>query len=164
MRDLFSCRVSYSIKDQLHTFVEEEEGKNHWYLHRQPKLYNATCPGVTSSPSPVRHRPAGLNLRPLSLSPDRVMSAATGDLPTPKFAATPTKPPDLKSRTLATSTSLISSSSLPDGVLAKATALHRHSVVVPPAHASASMSFFRKVSVTESTSSTSSDPFEAPRK
>ena len=158
MRDSFSSRVTSSIKDQLHTLVEEEEEEE------EPPTSASQHQTSQSdlSPSPVRHRPAGLNLRPLSLSPDRLMSAATGDLPTPESAATPSKPPGLKSLTLATSPSLISSSPVPDGVLSKATALHRRSVVVPPTHASTS--FFRRASVTESTSSTSSDPFEAPRK
>ena len=49
-----------------------------------------------SSFFPVRHRLADLNLRPLSLSPDRLMSTATGDLPTPESAAAPTNPPRLK--------------------------------------------------------------------
>ncbi|KAH9021326.1 hypothetical protein EDB84DRAFT_1565364 [Lactarius hengduanensis] len=86
-------------------------------------------------------------------------------LPTPDSAPTPTKPTGLKSLTLASSPSLTSPSSSPDGgVLSRATALHRRSVVIPPTHASSSASFFRRASLTESTSSISSDPFEAPRK
>ena len=70
------------------------------------------------------------------------MSAATGDLPPPESAATPTNHPGLKSLTLATSPTLISSSPVTDGTLSKATAMHRCSVVVTPTYASTSMSFF----------------------
>ena len=162
IRDSFSSRVTSSIKDQLHTLVEEEEEEE------EPVSPPSTLPSESSavigSPSPARHRPAGLNLRPLSLSPDRLMSAAAAELPTPESAATPTKPAGLKSLTLTSSPSLISTSPASDGVLAKATALHRRSVIVPPTHPSSSAQFFRRASVTESTSSTSSDPFDVPRK
>ena len=156
IRDSFSSRVTSSIKDQLHTLVEEEEEEEE--PPALPTESSSSLPAAaTGSPSPVRHRPAGLNLRPLSLSPDRLMSV-TGELPTPESAPTPTKLSGLKSLTLTTSPSLVSS---PDGVLSKATALHRRSVVAPT---TSSPSFFRRASVSESISSTSSDPFEAPRK
>ncbi|KAF8258392.1 hypothetical protein EI94DRAFT_1835061 [Lactarius quietus] len=162
MRDSLSSRVSSSIKDQLHTLVEEEEEEEEPPTCLSPtQALSSQSPAVHVSPSPARHRPAGLNLRPLSLSPDRLMSAVTGELPTPKSAATPTKPSNLKSLTLATSPSLISSPPSSDGVLSKATSLHRRSGV---AHGSSSAPFLRRASLTESTSSTSSDPFEAPRK
>jgi hypothetical protein len=149
------ANIRDSFKDQLHTLVEEEEEEE------EPTMSPASAlslpAAVTVSPSPARHRPAGLTLRPLSLSPDRLV---TGELPTPESAPTPTKLSGLKSLTLATSPSLASSS--PDGVLSKATAaLHRRSVVVPT---SSSVPFFRRASLSESTSSTSSDPFEVPRK
>ncbi|KAH8984608.1 hypothetical protein EDB92DRAFT_1950669 [Lactarius akahatsu] len=155
IRDSFSSRVTSSIKDQLHTLVEEEEEEE------EPQA-SASPPADAS----LAIAPAGLTLRPLSLSPDRLMSTVTGEqLPTPDSAPTPTKPTGLKSLTLAASPSLTSPSSSPDsGVLSRATALHRRSVVVPPTHASSSASFFRRASLTESTSSISSDPFEAPRK
>lgn len=159
IRDSFSSRVTSSIKDQLHTLVEEEEEEEE--PTALPTETPASTPAaVTESPSPARHRPVGLNLRPLSLSPDRLMSAVTGGLPTPVSAATPTKLAGLKSLTLTTSPSSITSSS-PDGGLSKATSLHRRSVVVP---AHSSVSFSRRASLTESTSSISSDPFDAPRK
>ncbi|KAN0131044.1 hypothetical protein V8E53_011177 [Lactarius tabidus] len=163
IRDSFSSRVTSSIKDQLHTLVEEEEEEEEPVASPPPAL-SSELPAVIGSPSPARHRPAGLHLRPLSLSPDRLMSATAGELPTPESTATPTKPAGLKSLTLATSPSLISTSPASDGILSKATALHRRSVVVPPTHPSASAPFFRRASLTESTSSTSSDPFEIPRK
>jgi hypothetical protein len=153
--------VTSSIKDQLHTLVEEEEEEEE-SVASPPSALSNELPAVIGSPSPARHRPAGLHLRPLSLSPDRLMSAAAGELPTPESAATPTKPAGLKSLTLATSPSVISTCPASDGILSKATALHRRSVVPP--HASASAPFFRRASLTESTSSTSSDPFEVPRK
>jgi hypothetical protein len=90
MRDSFSSHVTSSIKDQLYTLVEEEEEEPQ-HLHRH-QAFQSDLSGVTRSPSPVRYPPAGLNLRPLSISPDRLMSAATGDLPTPESAATPTRP------------------------------------------------------------------------
>ncbi|KAI9433308.1 hypothetical protein H4582DRAFT_2112897 [Lactarius indigo] len=130
IRDSFSSRVTSSIKDQLHTLVEEEEEEE-----EVPSIFTPT---------------------------HRLMSGVTGEqLPTPESAPTPTKPTGLKSLTLAASPSLTSPSSSPDsGVLSKATALHRRSVVVPPTHASSSVQFFRRASLTESTSSISSDPFE----
>jgi hypothetical protein len=161
IRDSFSSRVTSSIKDQLHTLVEEEEEEED-LVASPPSALSNELPAVIGSPSPARHRPAGLHLRPLSLSPDRLLSAAAGELPTPESAATPTKPAGLKSLTLATSPSVISTCPASDGILSKATALHRRSVVPP--HASASAPFFRRASLTESTSSTSSDPFEVPRK
>ncbi|KAH9030241.1 hypothetical protein EDB83DRAFT_2554988 [Lactarius deliciosus] len=167
IRDSFSSRVTSSIKDQLHTLVEEEEEEEEPPASASPPADASSLPAaVIGSPSPARHRPAGLTLRPLSLSPDRLMTTVTGEqLPTPDSAPTPTKPTGLKSLTLASSPSLTSPSSSPDsGVLSRATALHRRSVVVPPSHTSSSASFFRRASLTESTSSISSDPFEAPRK
>ncbi|KAI9455788.1 hypothetical protein BJY52DRAFT_1188205 [Lactarius psammicola] len=150
IRDSFSSRVTSSIKDQLHTLVEEEEEEEEPPASSSPPASASSLPAaVTVSPSPARHRPTGLTLRPLSLSPDRLMSAPSG----------------LKSLTLAVSPSLTSSPSSPDnGVLSKATALHRRSIVAPPNHASSSVPFFRRTSLTESTSSISSDPFEVPRK
>ncbi|KAH9168915.1 hypothetical protein EDB89DRAFT_1551895 [Lactarius sanguifluus] len=167
IRDSFSSRVTSSIKDQLHTLVEEEEEEEELLASASPLADPSSLPAaVIGSPSPARHRPAGLTLRPLSLSPDRLMSTVTGEqLPTPDSAPTPTKPTGLKSLTLAASPSLTSPSSSPDGgVLSRATALHRRSVVVPSTHASSSAPFFHRASLTESTSSISSDPFEAPRK
>ncbi|KAH8996978.1 hypothetical protein EDB86DRAFT_3076906 [Lactarius hatsudake] len=143
IRDSFSSRVTSSIKDQLHTLVEEEEEEEEPPASASPPVDASSLPAaVIGSPSPARHRPAGLTLRPLSLSPDRLMTTVTGEqLPTPDSAPTPTKPTGLKSLTLASSPSLTSPSSSPDGgVLSRATALHRRSVVVPPTHASSSAS------------------------
>ncbi|KAH9057730.1 hypothetical protein EDB87DRAFT_1685894 [Lactarius vividus] len=128
IRDSFSSRVTSSIKDQLHTLVEEEEEEEEPPASSSSPADASSLPAaVIGSPSPARHRPAGLTLRPLSLSPDRLMSAVTGEqLPTPDSAPTPTKPTGLKSLTLAASPSLTSPSSSPEGgVLSKATALHR---------------------------------------
>jgi hypothetical protein len=92
IRDSFSGRVTSSIKDQLHTLVEEEEEEP---VASPPSALPSELPAAIGSPSPARHRPAGLHLRPFLLSPDRLMSAAAGELPTPESAATPTKPPGL---------------------------------------------------------------------
>lgn len=62
-------------KDQLHTLLEEEEEEEEAF--RAPSL--SPSPLATPSPAP-RPRPAGLNLRPLSLTPENLMSAG---LPTP---------------------------------------------------------------------------------
>ncbi|KAI0296061.1 hypothetical protein B0F90DRAFT_1747672 [Multifurca ochricompacta] len=173
MRDSFSSRMSSSIKDQLHTLVEEEEEEEELNVPLfQPSASQCESPAgvvtspatVTTSPSPARHRPAVLNLRPLSLSPDKLMSAANGELPTPAPTPTPSKPSGLKSLTLTTSPPLISSPPATDGVSLNATAANRRSVVVPPTHTSSSSPFFRRGSLTDSASSISWDPFEVPRK
>lgn len=77
-------------KDQLGTLVEEEEEEE------EEKEEDATGPieqrneipqVVTGPPAPAkivpRHRPASLNLRPLSLVLGSVVSPAAGNLPTP---------------------------------------------------------------------------------
>jgi hypothetical protein len=69
IRDSFSGRVTSSIKDQLHTLVEEEEEEEE-PVTSPPSALSNEFPAVIGSPSPARHRPAGLHLRPLSLSPD----------------------------------------------------------------------------------------------
>ncbi|KAH9918154.1 uncharacterized protein B0H18DRAFT_883054 [Fomitopsis serialis] len=89
--------ASASAKEQLGTLVEEEEEEE----EQAPISASSVEVTVTSpSPAPVRHRPASLNLRPLSLA---IGSVVTGDLPTP----TPTPSPSpgarsgLRSLTLA---------------------------------------------------------------
>ncbi|KAI0288234.1 hypothetical protein BC826DRAFT_1039345 [Russula brevipes] len=158
MRDSFSSRMTSSVKDQLHTLVEEEEEEE------EPEASSTSPPAVVpTSPTPtrVRHRPSGLSLRPLELSPDRLLSATNSELPTPAPTPTPSKPSGLKSLTLTTSPSLISSPPAPDAVSSSVTSLHRRSVVVPPTHAASSAPFFRRPSLTDSASS---DPFEVPKK
>lgn len=165
IRDSFSSRPSSSIKDQLHTLVEEEEEEEESAeAPSSPSVSPSTLPtNDPTSPTPnrARHRPAGLSLRPLSLSPDRHLSAANGELPTPAPTPAPSKPPGLKSLTLITSPSLVSSPPTSDVMHPSATASHHRSIVVPPTHPASSAQFFRRSSLTDSSSS---DPFGAPRK
>ncbi|KAI9510968.1 hypothetical protein F5148DRAFT_1281329 [Russula earlei] len=169
MRDSFSSRVT-SIKDQLHTLVEEEEEEEEEEPEpsSSPSLPSATLPIVDpTSPTPTRarHRPAGLRLRPLSLSPDRLLSTASHELSTPAPTPTPSKLSGLKSLTLITSPNSVSSPPGSDGALPSATALHPRSIAIPPTHAASSASFFRRSSLTDNTYySGSLDPFEAPKK
>ncbi|KAI0253157.1 hypothetical protein BJV78DRAFT_245670 [Lactifluus subvellereus] len=175
MRDSFSSRMSSSIKDQLHTLVEEEEEEEEPDAFSSPPSASlcespaeaVAFPGsVTTSPTPTRTRPrpACLNLRPLSLSPEKFMPAPNGELPTPAPTPAPSKPSGLKSLTLTSSPNLISSPPTSDGVLSNVTALNRRPVVVPPTHPASFGPFLRRASLSDSASSGSLDPFELPRK
>jgi len=135
MRDSFGNRPSSSIKDQLHTLVEEEEEKE-----EEPQgpsspsaLPNASLPVIPTSPTPsrARHHPAGLSLRPLSLSPEKLLSTTNNELPTPAPTPNPSKLSGLKSLTLTASPPSLISSPPSDGVLSGA-ALHRRCVVTRP--------------------------------
>ncbi len=166
MRDSFGNRPTSSIKDQLHTLVEEEEEEEEPQVPSSPSASRATSPpaGPTSpTPSRTRHRPAGLSLRPLSLSPEKLLSTANGELPTPALTPSPSKLSGLKSLTLTTSSPNLISSPPSDGVLSGAPALHRRCVVAPPILTSSSAPFFRRRS-TDNDSPGSSDPFEAPKR
>ena len=165
MRDSFGNRLSSSIKDQLHTLVEEEEEEDEPEVPSSPPTSSAAGALTVTSPTPTRARPrpAGLSLRPLSLSPDKLLSFTNAELPTPAPTPTPSKPPGLKSLTLTTSPSLVSSPPS-EGNLSGATSLHRRSIVVPPTHAASTVPFFRRPSLTDSALSGSSDPFEAPKR
>ncbi|KAJ7590758.1 hypothetical protein C8J56DRAFT_1024565 [Mycena floridula] len=78
-RDSFKLLGAASAsKDQLHTLLEEEE---------EEEAVVGTIPPSPPTPNPVsatRARPATLNLRPLSLTPDSLINAIHG-LPTPSF-------------------------------------------------------------------------------
>ena len=164
MRDSFGNRPSSSIKDQLHTLVEEEEEEEGLQAPSSPSASPATLPpNAPTSPTPsrARHRPAGLSLRPLSLSPEKLLSTTSGELPTPAPTPNPSKLSGLKSLTLTASPpTLISSPPTSDCVLSGATASHRRA---PPTLASLSAPLCRRLS-TDSISTGSSDPFEAPRR
>jgi hypothetical protein len=168
MRDSFGNRPTSSIKDQLHTLVEEEEEEEEEEEPQGPSSPSAsadTSPSaVPTSPTPsrARHRPAVLSLRPLSLSPEKLLSTNNGELPTPTPTPNPSKLSGLKSLTLTTSPPNLISSPPSDGVLSSAPALHRRCVVAPPIITS-SASLFRRRS-TDNVSSGSSDPFEASRR
>ncbi|KAF8556247.1 hypothetical protein OG21DRAFT_1483173 [Imleria badia] len=74
-------------KDQLGTLVEEEEEEEDKdkEVSRSPVDSKETHQVVMSLPAKIstRHRPASLNLRPLSLVQGSVVSSAAGNLPTP---------------------------------------------------------------------------------
>ena len=167
MRDSFSNRPTSSIKDQLHTLVEEEEEDEEPQAPSSPSPSPATLPpNLPTSPTPsrTRHRPAGLSLRPLSLSPEKLLSTTNGELPTPAPTPNPSKLSGLKSLTLTASPpNLTSPPSTLDGVLSNATALHRRSGITPPTLTTSPALVCRRLSM-DNVSSASSDPFDAPRR
>ncbi|KAH9967724.1 hypothetical protein BGW80DRAFT_675171 [Lactifluus volemus] len=174
LRDTFGNRMSSSIKDQLHTLVEEEEEEEDPDVPSSPPILSpcespeaVALPGsVTTSPTPTRTRPrpAGLTLRPLSLSPEKFKPVPNGELSTSAPTSTPSKSSGLKSLTLTSSPNLVSSPPTLDGVLSEVSAIHRRSGVVPPSYSISSTPFFRRASLTDSTFSGFSDPFELPKK
>ncbi|KAI0069164.1 hypothetical protein BV25DRAFT_1791191 [Artomyces pyxidatus] len=173
--------VSSSVKDQLHTLVEEEEEEEEEQVFSSspvtPTPVTIESPTnvdpfpVTVSvttPSPGRHRPLGLNLRPLSLVSSPLAAAVQGDLPTPTPTPSP-KPSGLKSLTLASSPSLISSPSLNDNFATNTstTAMRRQSIIVPPIAVAPSTALSRRSSLsarTDSLSSVSSDGQDLPKR
>ncbi|KAJ3524627.1 hypothetical protein NM688_g8530 [Phlebia brevispora] len=116
-RDSFGrFSIPCSSKEQLHTLLEEEEEDEEEDDGGAHTEEDATIPEAqpespvevtitTPSAAPVRHRPVGLHLRPLSLAPGSVVQATNGDLPTPLPTPSPRPRPALKSLTLATSSS-----------------------------------------------------------
>ncbi|KAF5357652.1 hypothetical protein D9758_007447 [Tetrapyrgos nigripes] len=100
-RDSFKLlAASSSSKDQLHTLVEEEE-EEEWDAEKSqdtPAAKSVTIPDPLTPVSPddcevrttpaVRPRPVGLNLRPLSLTPETLVSTVHG-LPTPSMTPSP---------------------------------------------------------------------------
>ena len=88
--------ASVSTKEQLGTLVEEEEEEEE---HHVPETESPVEVTVTSpSPALARHRPASLNLRPLSLAAGSIV---TNDLPTPTLSPSPSARSGLRSLTLA---------------------------------------------------------------
>ncbi|KAG6830628.1 hypothetical protein H0H92_015720 [Tricholoma furcatifolium] len=99
---------SSSSKDQLHTLVEEEEEEEeeeeNLKTHDSEPSAKGDAPPTPMTPAfnvpkvaPARPRPATLHLRPLSLTPDNLVSATNG-LPTPSL--TPSPRPVLKALAL----------------------------------------------------------------
>lgn len=73
-------------KDQLGTLVEEEEEEDDDEHVADPIEERKETPQVVMAPPAKitpRHRPASLNLRPLSLVQGSIVSSVTGNLPTP---------------------------------------------------------------------------------
>ena len=105
-RDSFKHLSSSSSKDQLHTLVEEEEEEECVsepdVLLNTPNGVGSAVPIVTETETKPssRPRPAKLSLRPLSLTPDNLVSKSHG-LPTP-----PPSTGSLKSLALAPSAPL----------------------------------------------------------
>lgn len=144
---------SSSSKEQLGTLVEEEEEEEDEIHHDQvlvsspveevpaPALEATITPPSVSPVSPPRHRPASLNLRPLSLVAATAVQASS-DLPTPTPSPSPSAHPGLKSLSLPSSASLEVSSPDPTDDLSPS-ARRRHSYVfgsspsspAPPARA-----------------------------
>jgi hypothetical protein len=113
-RDSFKLLASSSSsKDQLHTLVEEEEEEEETSKEDAEDISSQSLdvgaslvsPTVAvTKPSPARPRPARLSLRPLSLTPDNLVSNFNG-LPTPTLSPSP-RPASLKSFSLTASQSL----------------------------------------------------------
>ncbi|KZT26910.1 hypothetical protein NEOLEDRAFT_1168426 [Neolentinus lepideus HHB14362 ss-1] len=75
---------SSSSKDQLGTLLEEEEEDEAEEFTPEIEEASPVVISVTTpSPTPARQRPTGLSLRPLSLTPETVVSFTSGNLPTP---------------------------------------------------------------------------------
>ncbi|KAJ8523442.1 hypothetical protein ONZ45_g81 [Pleurotus djamor] len=109
-RDSFKLlSASSSSKDQLHTLLEEEEEEEvdeavepfqeHTPPPESPDVpASIPCVAITKS-SPARPRPSTLNLRPLSLTPECLVTS--NGLPTPSISPSPR--PTLKTLALASS-------------------------------------------------------------
>ncbi|THH21053.1 hypothetical protein EW146_g428 [Bondarzewia mesenterica] len=170
-RDSFGKHfVSSASKDQLHTLVEEEEEDEQEEDEQgfpptpastespdDAVASHVPVPVITPSLPSARHRPVGLNLRPLSLTPETLISAVNGDLPTPSYTPS-SRSSGLKSLTLSSSPSLSSPPSMNDFTIANVstTAMRRQSLILPTITGPSS-SFFRRSSFrTDSLSSISS--------
>ncbi|KAH9950091.1 hypothetical protein B0H21DRAFT_687382 [Amylocystis lapponica] len=102
--------ASFAAKEQLHTLAEEEEEEEEVHQEpvpvvaspvEEPELTEPSVAVTITTSSPVRRRPATLNLRPLSLVSlaSNGVIQATNDLPTP--SPTPSSRRGLRSLTLA---------------------------------------------------------------
>ncbi|KAJ3503865.1 hypothetical protein NLJ89_g8238 [Agrocybe chaxingu] len=107
-RDSFKLlAASSSSKDHLHTLVEEEEEEEEEQCAESAKAEDSlpspaesvkenspppntpVTPAVAvTKPTPAKHRPSNLNLRPLSLTPDNLITTTQG-LPTPTLTPGP---------------------------------------------------------------------------
>lgn len=147
-------------KDQLQTLVEEEEEEEEESQEERsaqvaevveefmkaPAVPLVT-PTSTVTKSTARHRPASLNLRPLSLVSGNAVTCATGSLPTPTL--TPNhRPNGLRSLALTSS----SDTSLTNAKLKK-NSTNRHSTTVTPSSSSSSFSLSSRRSFSSESSS-----------
>lgn len=144
-RDSFGNHLapSASNKDQLHTLVEEEEEEEEIELPQEDVVPEELSPVSTATPTETstRPRPAGLNLRPLSLNPENFVAAYNPDFPSPSASIRP----GLRTLTLASSPPV--SASAPN----KRSSLTMASPVAVP-----SSGLFRRSSLTYRTDSMSS--------
>ncbi|KAI0829330.1 hypothetical protein BC628DRAFT_1315177 [Trametes gibbosa] len=104
--------VSSPSSELLGTLIEEEEEEEDEGaqeivsspVQESPMASQAAVIVTSPSPAPARHRPASLNLRPLSLALNNSVRASNGELPSP--SRTPGPRAGLKSLTLPSSQSL----------------------------------------------------------
>ncbi|TFY82524.1 hypothetical protein EWM64_g1490 [Hericium alpestre] len=183
-RDSFGKHlVSSSVsKDQLHTLIEEEEEEEEQDVPVTPvptaspaDVVESPVEIVTPLPSPPRHRPAGLNLRPLSLTPQSIVTTVDLDgLPTPDLTPSPSKSSGLRSLTLGSSPSLISSPSpstatteTTESATSSSTAASRRRSFILPSVGLPNVNAFRRSSLNlrrDSVSSISSETAENKRR
>ncbi|VDC06224.1 unnamed protein product [Peniophora sp. CBMAI 1063] len=145
-RDSFGNHLapSASNKDQLHTLVEEEEEEEEeTELSQEEATPEVLSPASTATPTEMttRPRPAGLNLRPLSLNPENFVAAYNPDFPSPS----PSIRPGLRTLTLASSPPVSAS-----------TNNKRNSLTMASPVAVPSSGLFRRSSLTYRTDSMSS--------
>lgn len=144
-------------KDQLQTLVEEEEEEEEFQEERPAQVVEVVeefteaptvplvTPASTVTKSASRHRPASLNLRPLSLVSGNAIGCPPGNLPTPTL--TPNHQPNgLRSLALTSS----SDTSLTNAKVTKSST-KRHSTVTSSSSGSFSLASRRSIS-SESTS------------
>lgn len=129
-------------KDQLQTLIEEEEEEEESQEERPAQVTEVVeefteaptvplvAPASTVTRSTPRHRPASLNLKPLSLVSGNAVSCAPGNLPTPTL--TPNhRPNGLRSLALTSGSDI----SLTNAKLKK-NSTNRHSTTVTPSSSS----------------------------
>lgn len=149
--------ASASSKDQLHTLVEEEEeeeedesSKNKEQAIAVPDFVaqGPTTPVsftvAVTKPSPARHRPASLNLRPLALTSGCIINPVSGSLPTPTLTPGP-KSSGLKSLSLSVSPCAANSNT--NDTTISTTSMRRQSLILPSSPISTSGIVNRRTSL-----------------
>ncbi|KAG2148046.1 hypothetical protein DEU56DRAFT_106735 [Suillus clintonianus] len=148
-------------KDQLQTLVEEEEEEEEESQEDCPapvaevveEFTEASAIPPTPAPTPVaksaiRHRPASLNLRPLSLVSGNAVGCAPGNLPTPTLTPNP-RPNGLRSLALTSGSDTFSLTN-PNPTNRS---MNRHSTTVTPSSSGSFSLASRRSASTESSSS-----------